>query len=70
MKKATTLFALGILIILFSSGCYMYTSDPLPAPVIIVPDQVTPPPQQQQTKPEPPPAPVGPPAGAVGPPQS
>ena len=69
MKKATILLVLGILTALFLSGCYVYTSDPLPPPVIIVPPQGTPPPQQQN-KPEPPPAPVGPPAGQVGPPQS
>jgi len=68
MKKAIILLMLGIFTALFLSGCYVYTSDPIPPPVIIVPQQGTQP--QQQKKSEPPPAPVGAPAGEVGPPKS
>ncbi len=66
--KRTILLLLCTAYFLTLHGCYIYTDEPLPPPVIIIPatsDEGLPasaPPQDR-------PAPSAPPAGAVGPPQ-
>ena len=71
MKNTIILLLAGLAMVLSFSGCYVYTTDPLPAPVIIVPPQgATVPPQQQAPASNVPKAPSGPPAGEVGPPKS
>jgi hypothetical protein len=68
------LLVAGLLAIASLGGCYIYTTEPPPQPVIIVPAQGTPAPapqpQQQPAESDVPKAPVGAPAGEVGPPQS
>ncbi len=63
----TILFLLsGLIVCGFLGGCYVYTTNPIPSPIIVVPARVVVPTQGQ---PLPPPAPSGPPAGAIGPPR-
>ncbi len=66
--KRTVLLLLCTAYFLILNGCYIYTDEPLPHPVIIVPANSgggVPAPAPPQDHP----APSGPPAGAVGPPQ-
>ncbi len=66
MKKRISMVAVVIFACTLG-GCYIYTDDP-PQPVIIIPSGNTRVITRDRT-PQPPPAPVGAPAGAIGPPR-